>query len=74
MENSFVSLLPPIVTIGLAIATKRIVISLGIGVTLGALLLNDFIVVDAVTGLVELVGSLIYAEGALTEEIYIFFS
>jgi tetracycline resistance efflux pump len=73
VENSFVSLLPPIVAIGLAIATKRVVISLGIGVALGALLLNDFNVVDAVTGLVEVVGGLIYAEGALTEEIYILF-
>jgi tetracycline resistance efflux pump len=73
VENSFVSLLPPIVAIGLAIATKRVVISLGIGVALGALLLNDFNIVDAVTGLVEVVGGLIYAEGALTEEIYILF-
>ena len=59
MENSFVSLLPPIVAIGLAIATKRVVTSLGIGVVLGALLLHDFNVIDAVTGLVEVAGGLI---------------
>jgi len=73
MENTFVSLLPPIVTIGLAIWTKRIFVSLGIGVALGSLLLNEWDVVGAITGVFELAGSLIYAEGALTEEIYILF-
>jgi tetracycline resistance efflux pump len=73
VENSFVSLLPPIVTIGLALITKRIFISLGTGVVLGSLLLSEWNVVGAVTDVLGLVGGLIYAEGALTEEIYILF-
>lgn len=36
MEPSILSLLPPVVTIGLAIATRRILLALGIGVVLGA--------------------------------------
>jgi tetracycline resistance efflux pump len=73
MEGSFVSLLPPIVTIGLAIWTKRIFVSLGIGVALGSLLLNEWDVVGAVTEVLALAGGLLYAEGALTEEIYLLF-
>jgi tetracycline resistance efflux pump len=73
MENSFVSLLPPIITIGLAIATKRIFLSLGIGVVSGALLLNEWDIAGAFTQVFDLAGGLIYAEGALTEEIYILF-
>jgi tetracycline resistance efflux pump len=73
MEGSFVSLLPPIVTIGLAIWTKRIFLSLGIGIALGSLLLNEWDVVGAVTEVLVLAGGLMYAEGALTEEIYLTF-
>jgi tetracycline resistance efflux pump len=73
MENSFVSLLPPIITIGLAIATKRIFLALGIGVASGALLLNEWDIGGAITQVFDLAGGLIYAEGALTEEIYILF-
>jgi tetracycline resistance efflux pump len=73
VENSFVSLLPPIVTIGLAIITKRIFVSLGTGVALGSLLLNEWDVVGAVSDVVALAGGLIYAEGTVTEEMYILF-
>jgi tetracycline resistance efflux pump len=73
MENSFVSLLPPIVTIGLAIWTKRIFVSLGTGVALGSLLLNEWDVVGAITDVIALAGGLIYAEGVVTEEMYILF-
>src|SRR5918992_2848766 len=73
MENSFVSLLPPIVTIGLAIITKRIFVSLGTGVVLGSLLLSGWDVVGAVSDVLGFAGGLIYAEGAVTEEMYILF-
>jgi len=73
VENSFVSLLPPIITIGLAIITKRIFISLGTGVVLGSLLLSGWDVVRAVSDVLGLAGGLIYAEGAVTEEMYILF-
>ncbi|MDQ4058943.1 MAG: Na+/H+ antiporter NhaC family protein [Actinomycetota bacterium] len=73
MENSVLSLLPPIVTIGLAIATKRIFLALGIGVALGTLMLNDWSIGGAISQVFEFAGGLIYAEGALTEEVYILF-
>jgi tetracycline resistance efflux pump len=73
IENSFVSLLPPIVTIGLAIWTKRIFVSLGVGVALGSVLLNEWDVVGAITDVFAIAGGLIYAEGALTEEVYLLF-
>ena len=41
MEPSILSLLPPVVTIGLAIATRRILLALGIGVVLGALMYSQ---------------------------------
>ena len=36
------SLLAPIIAIGLAILTRRVMLSLGLGIVSGALLLNDF--------------------------------
>ena len=41
MEPSILSLLPPVVAIGLAIATRRILLSLGIGIVLGALMYSN---------------------------------
>ena len=42
MEPSILSLLPPVVAIGLAIATRRILLSLGIGIVLGALMYTQW--------------------------------
>ena len=42
MEPSILSLLPPVVTIGLAIVTRRILLSLGIGIVLGALMYSQW--------------------------------
>ena len=41
-EPNFLSLLPSIVAIILAITTRQVIISLGIGIWLGNVLLNDF--------------------------------
>ncbi len=41
-SHSSISLLPPLVALGLAILTRRVLISLGVGVLLGSLLLTDF--------------------------------
>ncbi|MGC9461155.1 Na+/H+ antiporter, partial [Vibrio genomosp. F10 str. 9ZD137] len=40
--SSPLSLLPPIVALSLAIITRRVLISLGVGIVLGALLLTDY--------------------------------
>src|ERR687893_2316258 len=71
MEPSILSLLPPVVAIGLAIATRRILISLGIGIVLGALLYSQGDVLAAVSLVAEVAGGLIIAEGEVAEEVYI---
>ena len=40
--SSPLSLLPPIVALSLAIITRRVLVSLGVGIVLGAILLNDY--------------------------------
>lgn len=40
--DSALSLLPPAVAIVLAILTRRVLLSLGLGILIGALLLNQF--------------------------------
>ena len=71
MEPSILSLLPPVVTIGLAIATRRILLALGIGVVLGALMYSQWNILDSVSLIAEVAGGLIIAEGAIAEEMYI---
>ena len=71
MEPSILSLLPPVVTIGLAIATRRILLALGIGVVLGALMYSQWNILDSVSFIAEVAGGLIIAEGAIAEEMYI---
>ncbi|WP_299014610.1 Na+/H+ antiporter NhaC family protein [uncultured Photobacterium sp.] len=41
-SHSSISLLPPLVALGLAILTRRVLVSLGVGVLLGSFLLTDF--------------------------------
>jgi tetracycline resistance efflux pump len=71
VEPSILSLLPPVVTIALAIATRRILLSLGIGIVLGALLYNGWNVLASISFVAGVVGELIFAEGSITEEMYI---
>ena len=71
MEPSILSLLPPVVAIGLAITTRRILLSLGIGIVLGALLYSGWNVLASISLVAEVAGSLIIDEGAVAEEMYI---
>ena len=71
MEPSILSLLPPVVAIGLAIATRRILLSLGIGIVLGALMYSQWDILASVSLIAEVAGGLIIAEGAIAEEMYI---
>lgn len=41
-SHSLLSLIPPVVALGLAVLTRRVLLSLGAGIVLGALYLNDF--------------------------------
>jgi len=71
MEPSILSLLPPVVAIGLAIATRRILLSLGIGIVLGALMYSQWDILASISLIAEVAGGLIVAEGAIAEEMYI---
>jgi tetracycline resistance efflux pump len=71
MEPSVLSLVPPVVTIGLAIVTKRIFISLGVGIVLGALLHNEWNVGASLALVGEVAAGLVIAEGEIAEEMYI---
>ncbi len=71
MEPSILSLLPPVVAIGLAIATRRILLALGIGIVLGALLHSGWNVLASISLIADVAGSLIIDEGAVAEEMYI---
>jgi tetracycline resistance efflux pump len=71
MEPSALSLIPPIVTITLAITTKRIFLSLGTGIVLGALIFSQWDIGATVSLVWEVAAGLVYAEGAITEEMYL---
>lgn len=42
------SLLPPLVALGLAIITRRVLVSLGMGILLGGLLITDYSITDSI--------------------------
>jgi tetracycline resistance efflux pump len=71
MEPSALSLIPPVVTIALAITTKRIFLALGTGIVLGALLYNQWDIGASLSLVWEVASELVYAEGAITEEMYL---
>ena len=71
MEPSILSLLPPVVAIGLAIATRRILLSLGIGIVLGALMYSEWNVLASASLVADVAGGLIIDEGVVAEEVYI---
>jgi tetracycline resistance efflux pump len=71
VEPSLLSLLPPLVTIVCAIATRRILISLGLGIVLGALLYAQGNVLVAGAFVFEVASGLVIDDGAVAEEVYI---
>lgn len=71
MEPSLLSLLPPLVTIVCALATRRILISLALGIVLGALLHAQGNVLVAGAFVLEVAGGLVVDDGEVAEEVYI---
>ncbi|WOT04214.1 Na+/H+ antiporter NhaC family protein [Shewanella youngdeokensis] len=63
--DSALSLLPPVVAIILAMFTRRVLLSLGVGIILGALLLTDFAVVNSGQYVGQQVAGLVWDDGAL---------
>jgi tetracycline resistance efflux pump len=71
MEPSILSLFPPLVTIGLAIVTKRIIMALLVGIVLGSLMAADWSVAGAAELIFDVVSGLVIADGEIAEEMYI---
>ncbi|UJF19805.1 Na+/H+ antiporter NhaC family protein [Vibrio sp. SS-MA-C1-2] len=64
-SQSALSLLPPIIALGLAIATKRVILSLGVGILLGSLLLTDFSIVNTATYIFNSATGLFIDDGSI---------
>ncbi|EKO3687381.1 Na+/H+ antiporter NhaC family protein [Vibrio metschnikovii] len=63
--SSPLSLLPPLVALGLAIITRRVLLSLGVGILIGALLLANYSVTDTVSYTSGQVFSVFIADGGI---------
>lgn len=63
--DSALSLLPPVVAIFLAIVTRRVLLSLGVGIVIGAILISDYSAVNSGQYLTQQVTGLFWADGAL---------
>lgn len=63
--DSALSLLPPIVAIVLAVLTRKVLLSLGLGILVGALLLNNFAPLASAEFLAHRVTNLVWSDGAL---------
>ncbi|OOE81566.1 Na+/H+ antiporter [Salinivibrio sp. ML198] len=64
-SSSALSLLPPLLALGLAIATRRVLLSLGMGIVLGTVLLTDFSFLSSGQYLLEVITGLFIADGGL---------
>jgi tetracycline resistance efflux pump len=63
MEGTILSLLPPVLTIALIIFTKRLFLSLGIGIAVGALLYNQWNVFDSVANIYNIMTAVLSGDG-----------
>ncbi|WP_022940621.1 Na+/H+ antiporter NhaC family protein [Psychromonas hadalis] len=59
------SILPPLIALSLAIITRRVLLSLGVGIALGALLLSNFAPIEAVAYIATTVKSVIIEDGGI---------
>ncbi|SHO58535.1 Na+/H+ antiporter NhaC family protein [Vibrio quintilis] len=64
-SSSPLSLLPPVVALGLAIFTHRVLLSLGIGIILGALLLSDYSAFSSISYVFDKVSGLVVEDGGI---------
>ncbi|MCX9457590.1 Na+/H+ antiporter, partial [Vibrio cholerae] len=64
-SNSFWAVLPPFTALVLAVVTRRVLFSLGMGIVLGALLLTQFSPLNALGYLQQKATALVWDDGAL---------
>ncbi|WP_117234322.1 Na+/H+ antiporter NhaC family protein [Vibrio maerlii] len=63
--SSPISLLPPVVALTLAIVTRRVLVSLGVGILLGAILLADYSIGGALSYTFEKVSGVFIEDGGI---------
>ncbi|WP_354623730.1 Na+/H+ antiporter NhaC family protein [Psychromonas sp. MME2] len=63
--TSPLAILPALIALGLAVITRRVLVSLGVGIVLGALLLADFSLANAGTYLFNTVKGVVIEEGGI---------
>ncbi|WP_338035650.1 Na+/H+ antiporter NhaC family protein [Halalkalibacterium ligniniphilum] len=74
MEPSILSLLPPILSLLLVILTKKVLLSLGIGIIVGSLMLNGFNPVESIMQIFTIFAGIFVVDGAINDwELYIIF-
>ncbi|WP_305422780.1 Na+/H+ antiporter NhaC family protein [Photobacterium leiognathi] len=64
-SDSLLSVVPALLAVILAIATRRVLLSLGLGIVAGAILLNDYNPLAALKYIVHQVVGLIWSDGAV---------
>jgi tetracycline resistance efflux pump len=63
MEGTIFSLIPPVLTIALIIITKRLFLSLGVGIAVGALLYNQWNIFDSIGNVFEIMTAVLSGDG-----------
>ncbi|WP_100011602.1 Na+/H+ antiporter NhaC family protein [Lentibacillus sediminis] len=63
MEGSIFSLIPPVLTIAMILITKRLFLSLGVGIVLGALLYHQWNVIESAVTTFDLMVAVILGDG-----------
>ncbi|MGL5336638.1 MAG: Na+/H+ antiporter NhaC family protein, partial [Enterovibrio sp.] len=64
-SHSLWSIFPPLLALSLALITRKVLLSLGVGIIAGALLLNDFSLQNSALYVVSLFKSLVFDDGAI---------
>ncbi|WP_308215316.1 Na+/H+ antiporter NhaC family protein [Sinobaca sp. H24] len=73
-ELSALSLLPPLLALAMIIVTKKVLPSLGLGILIGALLINDWSLLASLSYIWSIFAGFFYTDGAInTWELYIIF-
>ncbi|WP_099363413.1 Na+/H+ antiporter NhaC family protein [Fredinandcohnia onubensis] len=63
MEGTIFSLIPPIVTIAIILITKRLFLALGIGIAIGALLYNQWNVIESFVNVYHIMADVLIGDG-----------
>lgn len=65
MEGTIASIIPPIIMLILVLLTKKVLPSLGIGILVGALLINNFNVIASIKEIWHAFSIIFYSEGSI---------